>query len=315
MQRKTTASNSLPDDWEALGRLMALRLAYYVKVYGIPKELVVGLDETPVKTTPNAELATRAPRNSGDVAGVGKENKYQVTATPLISAAGLLGAPSLAELEADPELKKKPALRTQIIFDGVSLVKKGPRKGQPLLTACPTDMLDMYPQFTFAQTPSHFARHESFTLLIEQNLVPYFEAKIEEMGLVGAKKIAELKALGEVPRTVNGTGHMSEDSSSESSPGSDAESSDSEDEDEDEDEVMEVVDSTAGDAGGSDAGGVSPAHLAGAPAIPSDDVAAPAEQAITNAPAPKAWKSRVPPRVYGTRSKKTPGPIQSIRTF
>ena len=39
MQRKTTASNSLPDDWEALGRLMALRLAYYVKVYGIPKEL------------------------------------------------------------------------------------------------------------------------------------------------------------------------------------------------------------------------------------------------------------------------------------
>ena len=68
MQRKTTASNSLPDDWEALGRLMALRLAYYVKVYGIPKELVVGLDETPVKTTPNAELATRALRNSGDVA-------------------------------------------------------------------------------------------------------------------------------------------------------------------------------------------------------------------------------------------------------
>ena len=197
MQRKTTASNSLPDDWEALGRLMALRLAYYVKVYGIPKELVVGLDETPVKTTPNAELATRALRNSGDVAGVGKENKYQVTATPLISAAGLLGAPSLAELEADPELKKKPALRTQIIFDGVSLVKKGPRMGQPLLTACPTDMLDKYPQFTFAQTPTHFARHESFTLLIEQNLVPYFEAKIEEMGLVGAKKIAELKALGE----------------------------------------------------------------------------------------------------------------------
>ena len=56
-------------------------------------------------------------------------------------------------------------------------------------------------------------------------------------------------------------------------------------------------------------GGVSPAHSAGAPAILSDDVAAPAEQAITNAPAPKAWKSRVPPRVYGTRSKKTPGPI------
>ena len=116
------------------------------------------------------------------------------------------------------------------------------------------------------------------------------------------EEVAQLKAANAELRGEDDD--VSEDSSSESSPGSDAESSDSEDEDEDEDEVMEVVDSTAGDAGGSVAGGVSPAHLAGAPAIPSDDVAAPAEQAITNAPAPKAWKSRVPPRVYGTRSKK-----------
>ena len=121
------------------------------------------------------------------------------------------------------------------------------------------------------------------------------------------EEVAQLKAANAELRGEDDD--VSDDSSSESSPGSDAESSDSEDEDEDEDEVMEVVDSTAGDAGGSEAGGVSPAHLAGAPAILSDDVAAPAEQAITNAPAPKAWKSRVPPRVYGTRSKKTPGPI------
>ena len=121
------------------------------------------------------------------------------------------------------------------------------------------------------------------------------------------EEVAQLKAANAELRGEDDD--VSEDSSSESSPGSDAESSDSEDEDEDEDEVMEVVDSTAGDAGGSEAGGVSPAHVAGAPAIPSDDVAAPAEQAITNAPAPTAWKSRVPPRVYGTRSKKTPGPI------
>ena len=51
-----------------------------------------------------------------------------------------------------------------------------------------------------------------------------------------------------------------------------------------------------------EAGAVSPAHLAGTPAIPSDNVAAPADQAITNAPAPEAWDSRVPPRIYGTRS-------------
>ena len=105
MQRKTTASNSLPDDWEALGRLMALRLAYYVKVYGIPKELVVGLDETPVKTTPNAELAASAAFRRR-WCWQGKQVSGDGYAA--ISAAGLLGAPSRAELEADPELKKKP---------------------------------------------------------------------------------------------------------------------------------------------------------------------------------------------------------------
>ena len=58
-----------------------------------------------------------------------------------------------------------------------------------------------------------------------------------------------------------------------------------------------------------EAGGVSQAQLAGPPAIPSDDVAAPADQAITNALATtRLGRSntnaflRVPPRVYGTRS-------------
>jgi hypothetical protein len=84
MQRKTTTSNHLPENWEALGEMMALRLAYYVDSFKIPKELVVGVDETPVKTTPNADSKTRAKANSGDVPGVGKDNKLQVRAKFLL---------------------------------------------------------------------------------------------------------------------------------------------------------------------------------------------------------------------------------------
>ncbi len=47
---------------------------------------------------------------------------------------------------------------------------------------------------TWNQTPSHFARSSSVKAMFEGILVPMFEKKIEEMGLIGQKKIDELKA-------------------------------------------------------------------------------------------------------------------------
>ena len=196
MQRKTTKALALPENWQDLGRTMALRLAYYVSLYDIPRELVVGADETPVKTTPNANVATRHKANSGDVFGLGVDDKMQITATPLISAAGLLGAPSAKELAETPELAKAPALKTQLIFSGKSRYASGPNEGKTRRTACPMAVASSYPEFTFAQTPSHFARFESVEQLLEENLVPYFEAMIEKLGLVGEKKIKEVKADG-----------------------------------------------------------------------------------------------------------------------
>jgi hypothetical protein len=131
-----------------------------------------------------------------------------------MSAAGLLAAPSKAELDRSPHLVGEPALKTQLIFAGIEqcplipyistlsritgqeVKKKGRNAGKPLFSACPVDLLPDYRQFTIAQTPSHFARFSSTKLLFEECLVPYYEAMIEKLGLVGQKTIDELKATG-----------------------------------------------------------------------------------------------------------------------
>jgi hypothetical protein len=45
-RRATTACGKLPHDWEMQGRLMAYRVAYLVKAYDIPSNLIVNTDQT-----------------------------------------------------------------------------------------------------------------------------------------------------------------------------------------------------------------------------------------------------------------------------
>ena len=71
MQRKTTTSDHLPENYIDLLEMMNLRLAFVVNKYNIPKGLVANIDETPMKGTANGECETRAKKNSGDVKGAG----------------------------------------------------------------------------------------------------------------------------------------------------------------------------------------------------------------------------------------------------
>ena len=192
MQRKTTTSHHLPDGWEALCEMMNLRLAYIVFVHNVPRSLVVGADESPIKAVANAELRTRHGKNSGDVFGIGKDNKLQFTCTPLVSAAGKIGARSQEEFEASGRVDE-PELRTQCIGKGVERRAKGANKGEPLSSARPPNFA-AFRELTWAQTPSHFAKQSSIELLFTVCLVPYYEAEIERLGLVGRKVIARLKA-------------------------------------------------------------------------------------------------------------------------
>ena len=178
MQRKTTTSDHLPENYIDLLEMMNLRLAFYVNRFKIPEGLVANIDETPLKGNANGECETRAKKNSGDVKGAGKDSKFQVTITPIFLMNG--------------EIHDK----MQVIGDGVEYISKGPNKGKHAKGAMPENFSkpEYAENLTWNQTPSHFARSSSVKAMFEDILVPMFEKKIEEMGLIGQKKIDELKA-------------------------------------------------------------------------------------------------------------------------
>ena len=201
MQKTTTTSNHLPENWEELLELQNLRVAFMVATYKIPRALWLTGDETPVKCVANAETTTRHKVNSGDVFGVMKDCKMQITAIPQLSAAGVIGAASKAEREA-PGYVPKPEPKTVLIFSGVEYRKKGNKKtgeksGDPAFSSCPTHLAEQFPEFVMCQTPTHFCRFSSVVIMFEKSIVPFFEEEIERLGLVGQKTIDAFKARGD----------------------------------------------------------------------------------------------------------------------
>ena len=80
-----------------------------------------------MKAIANGDSATRHLRNSGDVFGVGKDNKLQFTCIPCVTAAGLFAAKSKEELGDNPP---GPELKTVCIGNGTELSSRGQSKGK-----------------------------------------------------------------------------------------------------------------------------------------------------------------------------------------
>jgi hypothetical protein len=51
-RKTTTTANKLPKDWELQGLRMTQRIAYLVKCYNVPCELVVNTDQTGIHLVP-----------------------------------------------------------------------------------------------------------------------------------------------------------------------------------------------------------------------------------------------------------------------
>ena len=86
----TTAAQKLPDDWEAQGEILILRLAYYVKTYDIPKSRVINPDQTGVVILPSGRERTYDIKGSKDVASVGAEEKRAETVVVCSSADNIM---------------------------------------------------------------------------------------------------------------------------------------------------------------------------------------------------------------------------------
>ena len=198
MQRKTTTAHHLSENWEELVRLSHLRLAFLVRVHKIPRALCLTTDETPVKAVANSQASTRHLKNSGEVSGIGKDNKLQFTAIPFLSAEGDTGASTKEEREQPGYEPDTPELPTVMVYSGVEYCKRankttGHKAGDPATSSCPMHLASQFPEFVMCQTPSHFARFSTVKIMFERVIVPYFEKQIERLGLVGAKQIEALK--------------------------------------------------------------------------------------------------------------------------
>jgi hypothetical protein len=87
-RKATTAASKLPKDWELQGLRMTQRIAYLVKCYNVPCELVVNTDQTGIHLVPTGGTKTWEEKGSKHVAVIGIEDKRQVTVAVSSSLSG-----------------------------------------------------------------------------------------------------------------------------------------------------------------------------------------------------------------------------------
>ena len=81
MRDQTSGAKPLPADWEQQLERFAHRLAYLVFTHDIPKDLIIGFDQTGVRLVPNTGRG-RAPKGAKHVSFVGSDDKRQFTCIP-----------------------------------------------------------------------------------------------------------------------------------------------------------------------------------------------------------------------------------------
>jgi hypothetical protein len=78
-QSNITTTCKLLETWESQGMFMSYRVAYLVKIYNIPRELVINTDQTGMHLVPTGGSHTWKKRGAKDVKVLGIEDKRQIT--------------------------------------------------------------------------------------------------------------------------------------------------------------------------------------------------------------------------------------------
>ncbi|KAL3683076.1 hypothetical protein R1sor_001098 [Riccia sorocarpa] len=86
----TTGREKEPDGWKEKGRLMCLRMAFLIKAFAIPHELVVNMDQTGFQFVPVGQERTFAPIGEKRNSVLGKTDKRQFTVVPAMTSCGQL---------------------------------------------------------------------------------------------------------------------------------------------------------------------------------------------------------------------------------
>ena len=83
----TRAAGSIPQNWDELGRNMAIQISNSIQTYGTPPELVINGDQTPCHLIPTPDR-TWAPMGDWQVTIAGADDKRAVTLMVAITASG-----------------------------------------------------------------------------------------------------------------------------------------------------------------------------------------------------------------------------------
>ena len=155
-RKATTAASKLPKDWEQQGLRMTQRIAYLVKCYNVPCELVVNTDQTGIHLVPTGGTKTWEEKGSKHVAVIGIEDKRQVTVAVSSSLSGNI-------------------LPFQVIFTGTTTRSLPPmNQGRKKCEEA---------GWHITHTSNHWSNLDSCKGFVEKILQPYRLKQIEILGL------------------------------------------------------------------------------------------------------------------------------------
>ena len=152
----TTATSKLPLDWSKQGLDMAYRVAYLVKAYSIPPQLVLNNDQTGIHLVSNAVERKWKPKGEKHVQVLGIEDKRQVTMVVTLNAVGDLLPP-------------------QVVFTGTTKRTLPPQsEGKKM---CLQDGWNL----TYSE--NHWSNLQKTKQCVDAILIPYLQQQIQELGL------------------------------------------------------------------------------------------------------------------------------------
>ncbi|KZV59336.1 hypothetical protein PENSPDRAFT_547351, partial [Peniophora sp. CONT] len=163
VRHATQAAQKLPTDWEDQCKRAHLRIAYSIKEHNIPSALYVNSDQTQVVYAQGASM-TWAETGARQVSTVGEEEKRAFTCTVSVANDGTL-------------------LPFQAIYKGLTKVSQ-PAEKAPYREECiSAGML-----IEHSGTDTYWANQETMRHLVDQVIQPYFDRRIEELGLPATQK-------------------------------------------------------------------------------------------------------------------------------
>ncbi|KIO20133.1 hypothetical protein M407DRAFT_16027 [Tulasnella calospora MUT 4182] len=182
-RRATRAAQKVPANWVDQMQELRLRLAWYIKEYDIPPELIINFDQTNIVYS-HGSSTTWAPTGSKQVAVVGLEEKRAFTVVVGVTCAG-------------------QAVPFQVIYKGATTASVP----SPAATSY-TDCRNLGFRFLPSGTETYWASFETMVMYLRDIIEPFVSRAKEKLGLPDEQKTILLMDAWAVHRSRQFLDHL-----------------------------------------------------------------------------------------------------------